>query len=399
MLRGGAKGPAARLLLALCLVESWPSRVDAQPPVRSRDIGFATVAYDNGATFGALTLNETALLERQTGSVLANGLLSLFNDGRWSMQGLLSGSRFSSPMVPGGKLQHWFSDLRGELAVSAAATAQVSFMPTFQVNGETRLHLSSENYAVRGGATLARTFDGVGWRTTVIGEAGGWWRVGPAAIARVTTKPMQLQFGDLLGDTEGGFAWVRGNSEYDISLGVRVGEASRRTTGWGSFTATWPLAAGLFGTASIGSYPIDLIQGLPGGRYASFAIRLPGAKWPSLRIGAPKPLPVRRPEHPELPTTEPLALVIGPALDSLEIREIRVWAPGVGEVEVVADFVDWLPAPLIRQPNGEWRGYYYVRQGLHRLNLRLDRRELAVPRNLLTVDDEFTGKVGLLVVR
>ena len=367
--------------------------------MRTRDVGFATVAYDNGRTFGALTLNETAVIERSTGTLLANGLLSLFDDGRWSMQGVLAGSRFSAPMVPGGMFRRWFSDLRGELGLSGFATAQQSFMPTLQVNGETRLHLSAAGYAVRAGATLARTFDGVGWRSTVIGEAGGWWRTTPHTVVHATTRPMQLQFGDLLSDTEGGLTWVRGRSEYIWSMGVRLGEADRGTAGWGSFTATWPLVPGLLGTASLGNYPVDLIQGLPGGRYVAVALRLPNGRLPPLRPKAPRPLLPPPPLRPELPTTEPLTLVIGPALDSLEIREIRVWAPGVREVELLADFVDWIPVPLIRQPNGEWQGFYYVKQGLHRLNLRLDRTELAVPRNLATLDDEFSGRVGVVVVR
>ncbi|MBC7896589.1 MAG: hypothetical protein H7066_14330 [Cytophagaceae bacterium] len=339
------------------------------------------------------------MIERSTGSLLANGLLSLFDDGRWSMQGQLAGSRYSAPMAPGGLFKRWFSDLRGELALSSSATAQQGFMPTLQVNAETRLHLTADRYALRGGAALARTFDGVGWRTTVIGEGGGWWRVRPSAIVHATTRPMQLQFGDLLGDTEGGVSWVRGRSEYDWTLGVRLGEADKGTSAWGTFTATWPLRAGLFGTASIGSYPVDLIQGLPGGRYVAVALRLPGGKLPKWRTRpAPRIEPVI-PERPELPTSEPLTLVIGPALDSLEIREIRVWAPGVREVELLADFVDWIAVPLLKQPNGEWRGYYYVTAGLHRLNLRLDGREIAVPRNLVTVRDEFNGAVGIVVVK
>jgi hypothetical protein len=111
------------------------------------------------------------------------------------------------------------------------------------------------------------------------------------------------------------------------------------------------------------------------------------------------PVAPRRPERPELPTTEPLALVIGEALDSTNIREIRVWAPGIREVELMADFVDWIPVPLIRQPNGEWQGYYRVPPGLHRLNLRLDRAEVAVPRNLARVRDDFSGEAGVVIVR
>ncbi|MBK8250495.1 MAG: hypothetical protein IPK85_24330 [Gemmatimonadetes bacterium] len=365
---------------------------------RTRDVGFASVAYDNGQTFGAITLNDLAVIERPTGVLSANSLLSLFNDGRWSMQGYLAGSRFSAPMAPKGRLGRWFNDVRGEVGLQAAATAQQGFMPTLQVTGETRLHLGAARYATRVGASVARTFDGVGWRTTVMGEAGGWWQAGSRTVVALTTRPMQLQFGDLLGDTEGSLSWVRGRTTWDATGGIRVGEADKAESFWGSVSVTWPLVAGLFATASAGSYPVDLIQGLPGGTYGAMALRLPGGKW-SLRRPAP-PRPVRRiPERPELPTTEPLTLVIGEALDSLGIREIRVWAPGVREVEMLADFVDWIPVPLIRQPNGEWQGYYRVAPGLHRLNLRLDRRELAVPRNLARVRDDFSGEVGLVVVK
>jgi hypothetical protein len=365
---------------------------------RTRDVGFATVAYDNGQTFGALTLNETAVLERPTGTLVANSLLSLFNDGRWSMQGYLAGSRFTAPIAPRGTLGRWFNDLRGELGVHTAATAQQGFMPTLQFTGETRLHLSATRYATRVGASLARTFDGVGWRTTVMGEAGGWVQANERTVLAVTTRPMQLQFGDLLGDTEGSVSWVRGRTSWDVTGGIRIGEADKRESAWGSVSVTWPIGGGLLATASAGSYPVDLIQGLPGGNYGAMALRLPGARW-ALRRAAPLPPARRVPMRPDLPTTEPLALVIGEALDSLGIREIRVWAPGVREVELLADFVDWIPVPLVRQPNGEWQGFYRVAPGLHRVNVRLDGRELAVPRNLARVRDDFSGDVGLVVVK
>ena len=72
--------------------------------MRTRDVGFATVAYDNGLTLGALTLNESVLVERPTGELFANGLVSIFNDGRWSMQGLVGGSRLSTPIRAAGPL-------------------------------------------------------------------------------------------------------------------------------------------------------------------------------------------------------------------------------------------------------------------------------------------------------
>ena len=94
-----------------------------------------------------------------------------------------------------------------------------------------------------------------------------------------------------------------------------------------------------------------------------------------------------------------LALVTGPAYDSTHIREVKVWAPGARVVEIMADFVDWVPVPLIRQPNGEWRGYYHIAPGLHRLNIRLDGVDIDAPLNWPTENDEFQGTVALVLVR
>ncbi len=399
MLRGGAVAPAAFFFACLTSLAGAPRVARGQGPVRTRDVGVATVAYDNGRTFTALTLNETAVIERETGSLVANALLSMFEDGRWSMQGLLSGSRFSAPLAPRGRLGRWFKDVRGELALNTAATAQQEVMPTLQLTGETRLHLSADRYATRVGAAVARTFDGVGWRSTLLGEAGGWWQMTDRTVLAATTRPMQLQFGDQLVDTDASVSWRRGRTLWDVALGARVGEADRRAVAWGSVTATWPIARGVFATASAGSYPVDLIQGLPGGTYGAVAFRLPNGRIPWRAPPRPRPVVPPPPERPELVTSAPLTLVIGPALDTLEIREIRVWAPGVRQVEVVADFVDWLPAPLIRQPGGDWQGFYYVKAGLHRLNLRLDGKELVVPYNLARVKDEFSGEVGVIMVK
>lgn len=366
---------------------------------RARDVGFAVVQFDNGGTYAATSINESFRLDRPTGSLFANGLASAFQDGRWSLQGMLGGSRISAALPTSGRLAKFARTIRGELGLVATSTAQQGFMPTLQLTGQAKLHFQAEDGAARLGAMIARTFDGVGWRTTVIGEAGGWWQVREHSVVSLTSTPMQLQFGDLLGDHEVSWSETRGRWQYDFSLGGRFGEAARSTVFWGSASVAWPVYRDLYMTASAGNYPVDLIQGLPGGRYMALALRLPEGRWPRkppAPVSAPKPL---IPPRLVLPTSEPLALVIGPPLDSLEIREIRVWAPGVRRVELLADFVDWIPVPLIRQPNGEWQGYYYVRAGMHRLNLRLDGREIAVPRNLPAVEDEFNGRVAIIVVR
>jgi hypothetical protein len=248
------------------------------------------------------------------------------------------------------------------------------------------------------GASLARTFDGTLWRTTVLGEGSGVLHRGNTEYRLVFT-PMQLAGGDVMGDWESGVSFPWRQMAAEATLGVRLGEAQRKTVGWGSATLVVPWRDDLIATFSLGSYPTDLLQGLPGGRYVAVNLRLPRGRWPWVRPKVILPPAPTRPEPPALSFTDRLSLAIGAPYDSAQLREVRVWAPGVQKVELVADFTQWIPVPLIRVGAGEWHGYYHVTPGAHRLNLLLNGTELDVPANLARVTDDFNGAVGLIVVR
>lgn len=383
---------AARLLLGISL----PVVSRAQLPLRTRDLSVASIRYETGLTLGAVTLFEAISVQREYSGTSAYGLVSLFHDGTYSLQGGLEGSRRSQPVPSAPSFSPLFTSMRSELAVDAASTAQSGFMPTLQLTGRARVLFEHDEHGARMGGGVARSFDGHVWQTAVLGEAMAWMRRGTAFYS-LTTTPMQLAVGDVLGDTEGAVAWSRGETFLTTSLGIRLGESQRDAVTWGSMTLTWPVRSDLWTTFSIGSYPANLIQGLPGGRFAAMTMRLPNGRLPPLRL-RPPPLPPP-PEPPELLVQERLAITIGFALDSADLREIRVWAPGITVVELMADFVDWIPVPLIKQPNGEWRGYYRVAPGLHRLNLRLEGQEIDVPTHLPREKDDFIGAVGLIIVR
>jgi hypothetical protein len=393
MMRGEALVLAAQMLFGLLV--PIPSHAQTQVE-RTRDVGFATVRYENGLTLAATTLYETVVAKRKRSTTSANGLVSLFHDGRWSMQGYIEGSSVSEPVPSAPVFSRWFQDMRGEIVLDAASSAQAGFMPTLQLTSASRVHFDSQSREMVLGASVARTFDGRLWQTTLLGEASAFFRSRTTVVSLHTT-PMQLAIGDFLQDSEGEIEWFRGNAIFDFSLGIRVGESQRGTTGWGGLTMTWPLQRDLWTSVSLGSYPADLLQSLPGGRYAAITFRLPNGKLPSFHR---RPLPLPVPPKPDpLPVTERLAMVVGFALDSADLREIRVWAPGIEKVELMADFVDWLPVPLIKQPNGEWRGYYRVAPGLHRFNLLLNGTERDVPTNQPSEPDDFGTKVGIIQVR
>jgi hypothetical protein len=271
-------------------------------------------------------------------------------------------------------------------------------MPTFQLLGASRLRFDGERRRLTAGASVARTFDGTLWRTTVQGEGEANLRLGSAEY-RVSFTPMQLSGGDALADWEGGVTLPWRGIAVEGSLGARLGEAQRQTVTWGATTVVIPWRDDVVTTFSIGTYPTDLLQGLPGGRYAAVNLRLPNGRLPRLRRPVVLPPAPTRPGRPDLAVTERLALAIGDSYDSANLREIRVWAPGIAKVELVADFTQWVPVPLVRVGPGEWRGYYHVAPGAHRLNLLLNGTELDVPVNLARVADDFSGAVGIVVVR
>lgn len=393
MLRGGVSHLAAPLFSGLlCAVGAH-----AQAPVRTRDASFAVVRYENGQTRGALTLYDAVVVANDRSSRAGYSLISIFDDGRFSMQGGLEGAKRSAaiPVVP--QLAGLFTAVRGEMLLDATTTIQTGFMPTAALTGRARVRFERDDRGAYAESAIARAFDGRFWQTVFMGEASAWVRRG-GMFASLKTTPMQLGAGDLLVDTEGQVEWIAGRGIINTSLGIRLGEALRGNTGWGGLNITWPVLADAWATVSIGSYAADLIQNLPSGRYAAFALRLPNGRLPAFRR-PPLPPPPPPPRTPDLPVSLRLALVTGPALDSAQIREVRVWAPGAQVVEVMADFVDWIPVPLIRQANGEWRGYYRIAPGLHRLNIRIDGVELDAPENWPREKDEFLGTVALVLVR
>jgi hypothetical protein len=79
-------------------------------------------------------------------------------------------------------------------------------------------------------------------------------------------------------------------------------------------------------------------------------------------------------------------------------------------VELMADFTDWVPVPLVRLPRGTaggrardaadlWAAELVIAPGVHRVNVRVDGGPWRPPPGLSVVRDEFGGEVGLLVVR
>jgi hypothetical protein len=363
-------------------------------------MSYSASHYEDGRYTSALTLNQSLFITRERSSTLADGVVSLFDDGRWSMAGELSGLRYTKPIkipelvVPFATDYYipFFHALRGELSLTTAGSVQQGLMPTMQVLPQARLHFLDPQRGVWLGGGFARTFDGDEWRTTLLGDVGGWFRRGGTVVS-ASFHPQQLQNGDLMNDLSATFDKTLGGLTLSAAAGWRTGQAERVDLGWVSVGATFAINRRLLATASFGNYPADLMQRLPAAQFMALSIRLPSRSVFPRRDD--KLTTVVQPT----PTADGVILRIATTDTAKAAKVVRVRAPASDRVELMADFTDWVAVPLVRTPEGFWEVTLPVTRGSHRLNVRLDGGEWVVPTNVARVTDEFGGVVGLVLVR
>ena len=80
-----------------------------------------------------------------------------------------------------------------------------------------------------------------------------------------------------------------------------------------------------------------------------------------------------------------------------ETRTVRIHVPSARTVEIMGDFTDWEPRVMTRN-GAAFESTLRVPSGTHRVMMRIDGGEWRAPANTPAVDDDFGGRVGLLVV-
>lgn len=354
--------------------------------------------YEHGRYASALTIDQSLYLTRERSSTLADAVVSLFDDGHWSLQGEISGNRYTKPIdipdlvIPFARDYYipFFRAMRGETSLTVSGSAQQGLMPTLHVLPQARVHFLDLERGMWAGGGFARTFDGEQWRTTLLGDLGAWVRRGGTVLS-ASFHPQQLQNGDLMADFGATIERTVRNVSLSSTLGWRTGQAARVDIGWASVGATFAINRRFLMTASVGNYPADLLQQLPGARFVSLSVRLPSK--------------TRFPRRDDAATVTPQPIV---SSDGIILRiastdsakaVVRVRAPASDRVEIMGDFTSWEPVPLVRTPAGLWEATLPIAPGQHRLNVRLDGGDWVVPTNVARVTDEFGGVVGLVLVR
>ena len=367
------------LLLPLC---SAPSPATAQT-AGSLDAGLTRVGYSDVPGVTAYSLSPALQLFRRNASLVANGVFSEFQGGGWNLQGNAAGSVF----IPSGS--HFQVELGGALAGSTpdSGTGTAAFL------GQGRFHLADARHGLWAGGGGGRTWDGVSWRTTALVEAAGWARIGDATVV-ASTSPTWIGDSLRLLDTQATIRLVRGRVELGAYGGFRTWfePADAGGAAWGGASAAYWVTEHLAIVAAGGSYPADFGQGFPGGSYVALAIRVATRR---------PPVPSRIESH-EYQLLQPLARPLVPAFQITTAsgldRLIRVHAPAASSVEIMGDFSEWRPIPLVKGTGGDWTVVVTMPKGTHRMNLRVDGGDWGVPPGVTALNDDFGGVVGVLLI-
>jgi hypothetical protein len=361
-------------------------RADAQGVISTLDLGGSDVRYADSVNASAFTVSPGLQMNFDRATLGASGSYSRFGSGSWTTQGALGGSLYTPAAGP----------LLGELSGSAGGSAHEDGTRTGESLGMVRGHLMGSRRGVWIGAGAGTTWDGGGWRRLFEGEAGLWSRFGANTTALATITPMTVNDSIRYSDAELAIRWDGSRLEIGATAGRRSGrqwQSSRSPATWGSVSlAAWftPHAAVV---GSIGSYPVDLTQGFPGGQFVSIALRV-GTRSPRHDAEQVSHGGTRVTEAFE---AEPIRQFAVSAVAEGQ-RTIRVLAPNATTVELTADFTDWSPVRLTRSSGGWWSVTLPVTPGSHQVNVRLDGGTWLVPPSLTTLHDEFGGEVGLMVV-
>jgi hypothetical protein len=350
------------------------------------DVGGVALRYADTLNASAVTVTPRFAANGRRGAAEVYGTYSQFGSGGWSAQGAVSGSLFK-PAARG---------LLAEVSGFAAGSTHQDGTRTGEVLANTRLHSKRAWGELFIGAGGGRTWVGGGSSSLFLGEAGA------STLLRDLTATLVLSptAVDSLKYMDGqlSLSWVLPKLDLGAVLGIRAGDQLTALGGtarsWGSVNAVRWLRPRLALVAAGGTYPIDPTQGFPGGRFVSLSVRL------ATRRASESQSVNTRQQQIEAPAAGSTLVVTEFAAEQTAVRlvTLKVKAPGAQLVEVTGDFTSWTPVRLNQSSDGSWAVTLSMESGKYQMNLRVNGGEWLVPPGLLSMLDEFGGRVGLLIV-
>lgn len=176
--------------------------------------------------------------------------------------------------------------------------------------------------------------------------------------------------------------------EITASGGRRFGtsfDVTPESKQWASAQVAVWLSSQLAAVAGGGTEPAQPTRGLPARKYGSLGVML--AYWPIPR-GA-------------VPVVTPASLVNAFELRSAgsDMQRITARIGSVETVEVMGDFNEWVPAPMIRRGRDQWELLVPMSSGVHQINMRIDGGKWIAPPGMPKMKDDFNGEVGIVVIK
>lgn len=369
-------------LLVVCALFGAIATVQAQLAA-ALEAGASRVAFDGDEPSTALSLTPSLQWEQRQLTLLGIATYSSFPTGGWSLQGAASGSWLIAPR----------GSINAELAGFALGSTSESAGESAQFLARARLHALGE----RSGLWLGATGGWGGFEDARIGsaalEVAGWIQRGPSTIIGSLAP-------NFVGDDS---RYLDAQLDTDLplwrmllqgQLGVRGWSRPETTPSrvWANLTAILPLNSHMALVGSGGSYAEDVVQQLPFGSYVSLSLRITTG-----RVPRPEPGLLVRPQR-----REPLFPPVAPEVSVRRVEDslvvFRVRAPEAEQVEMMGDFTGWEPRVLERVQRDRWEIRLPVPAGPHHFNLRVNGGPWGVPAGVTTVEDEFGGVAGLLLV-
>jgi hypothetical protein len=362
--------PRSLTTFAALLLTLWPAWLDAQ--LWHLDASGTRIAFDTVATLNSASLAPLLVWQTRRTSGSLGGSIARFGDAQWASQGRTDLSLLLSPFGP-------LSATRFELAGGAAGTYHSSGFRTAATRGEFRFHLGGRHLGAWVGPAGA-----TGWTSadaamaTGVGATGGLWTRYATTRAALGFAPLRIA-GFWLPEVSAQASTIAGPLELAAYAGWRGAEAGSQIdpATWGGGSVTLWLGRMVALVLAGGSYPQDVLQGLPGGRYGSAGVRVTSRRPPVMSVKPLAPPAYRRD-------------------DGSGVLRFRV--PQAQRLDLVAEWTNWEPVPLERAADGWWMLRVRLAPGVHRFNLVVDGAAWIVPEGVASVDDGYGGRTGLLIV-
>ena len=185
-------------------------------------------------------------------------------------------------------------------------------------------------------------------------------------------------------DLEARVDWSIGRLMLSGSVTGRQTRDSVRAKRWGRGSAALQLTPNLALVAGGGTAPAASRSGVATSRFATFGLRL-------------APAALLRPPLPAAVRPSATAIVVRPVAPGEYRITLRV--PNARTVELSGDFNQWTPIALRETQPNVWEATFPMKPGVHHLNVRIDGDAWTAPPGLPATEDEFNGRVGILIVR